>query len=432
MKDRWSKWLGFWLILLLFTSACNQVKKIVTRSSPREAFSEALENSPLNEKYFVRSWQKAWHQAKANPLDITLPYQEKGLFFPDDPEASALQFSARKGETVVIEIFSTVNVFAELYAKDELDEQPMIYFGENEYALSVEIESTGSYILVLQSELLASGRYSLTVRSDASVGFPVSGRNSRSIGSFWGAARDGGKRQHEGVDIFAPKGTPVLAVADGTVRAANNRLGGKVVWHRSDKGQNFYYAHLDSQVVGLQRVKMGDTIGFVGNTGNARYTPPHLHFGIYYRGRGAVDPFPFIDNVRPVVPLVKVDTTWNNRLARIASKAANLRTMPSTRSAPDTVLQQNTVVAIKSATMEWYRVSLPDGKNGFLHASVIDTLQSIPLPLPDSSLLATVNPLFGGQPIDSLDIDTPPDVYGTYGNQQLIRLPTGKFLWMKF
>ena len=97
----------------------------------------------------------------------------------------------------------------------------------------------------------------------------------------------------------------MLATSAGTInRVSVTNLGGKVVWIRDPvRNANIYFAHLDSQVVqNGDRVEVGDTIGFVGNTGNARTTPPHLHFGIYRRGEGAVDPAPFIRPVPRVRP----------------------------------------------------------------------------------------------------------------------------------
>ena len=93
---------------------------------------------------------------------------------------------------------------------------------------------------------------------------------------------------------FAARETPALAVVDGTAQTGTNTLGGNVVWLRGGVfGESFYYAHLDRFAFeGTANVKAGDVIGYVGNTGNARTTSPHLHFGIY--DRGAIDPLPFI------------------------------------------------------------------------------------------------------------------------------------------
>jgi hypothetical protein len=143
-------------------------------------------------------------------------------------------------------------------------------------------------------------------------------------------------RAHQGIDIFAPRGTPAVAATDGVVRrVGENRLGGRVVFlYDPEGGQSLYYAHLDSQTVADgQRVRAGDTLGFVGNTGNARTTAPHLHFGIYRGGEGAVNPFPFVDDQVPRAPaLAARDSAAPGRRARTAS-AAPLRSGPSARAA---------------------------------------------------------------------------------------------------
>lgn len=109
----------------------------------------------------------------------------------------------------------------------------------------------------------------------------------------WGFPRSGGRR-HQGVDIFAAHGTPLYAVADGTIqRLTSNRLGGLSIHLLDDAGDRYYYAHLSSFAVKAgQRVHAGDVIGAVGNTGNARTTPPHLHWQ-QHPGNGApVNPYP--------------------------------------------------------------------------------------------------------------------------------------------
>ncbi len=124
--------------------------------------------------------------------------------------------------------------------------------------------------------------------------FPVSGKSN--IGSYWGDARDAGGRRHEGIDVFASKGTPVVAVTDGYVlEVTEDGIGGKSVTIQSDDYTwRSYYAHLDAQKVSKgQLVKKGQLIGTVGNTGNAKTTPPHLHFGMY-EYRGAIDPLPYV------------------------------------------------------------------------------------------------------------------------------------------
>lgn len=124
---------------------------------------------------------------------------------------------------------------------------------------------------------------------------PVQGVRSAALRDTWGGARSGGRR-HEGIDIFAPRGTPVLSATEGIVsRVGTNNLGGKVVWVIGPGGQRHYYAHLNdyASIQAGQRVQAGSVLGYVGNTGNARGTPPHLHYGIY-TGKGAINPYPLL------------------------------------------------------------------------------------------------------------------------------------------
>ena len=158
-------------------------------------------------------------------------------------------------------------------------------------------------IIRIQPQLLVNQYVTLEIIENPKLAFPVKNGSNKDIQSFWGVERDGGQRRHEGVDIFNKKGTPILAVEDGTIaRVETNILGGKVVWQRLGLfGQSIYYAHLDSQTVSSgQAVKKGDVVGFMGNTGNAKYTASHLHFGIY-TGSGAIDPLLYIQQ-RDTIP----------------------------------------------------------------------------------------------------------------------------------
>lgn len=131
------------------------------------------------------------------------------------------------------------------------------------------------------------------------LGVPVRGIPRASIASTFGAPRSGG-RTHEGVDLFARRGTPVLAAHDGVVvHIGTFRLGGRVIHTVGRRGVMAYYAHLDHVREGLTVgtwVREGETIGFVGNKGNARTTPPHLHFEARPLALGfpARDPVPLL------------------------------------------------------------------------------------------------------------------------------------------
>ena len=123
---------------------------------------------------------------------------------------------------------------------------------------------------------------------------PVEGVRVRAIADTYGAPR-GADRTHQGIDIFAPRGTPVLSATRGVVTSIRDQgLGGKQVWVLGPGRERHYYAHLDDWAFALAAgdlVREGDELGTVGTTGNARGTPPHLHYGIY-TADGPIDPLP--------------------------------------------------------------------------------------------------------------------------------------------
>jgi len=122
---------------------------------------------------------------------------------------------------------------------------------------------------------------------------PVQG--GASFSNTWGARRSGG-RTHKGVDMFNARNTPLLAVADGRVKFSSNSLGGLSTHIYADNGVVYYYTHLERHPTNIssgQRVSKGTVVGFLGNSGNARYTSPHLHFEIR-PGNVAVNPYPTV------------------------------------------------------------------------------------------------------------------------------------------
>jgi murein DD-endopeptidase MepM/ murein hydrolase activator NlpD len=171
-------------------------------------------------------------------------------------------------------------------------------------------------LLLLSAPLLpflGSAWYALRLArmaEPAAYAMPVAGVRRAALRDVWQAPRDGGRRRHEGIDIFARRGTPVQAATEGIVlHVGRNRLGGNVVWVLGPGGQRHYYAHLEryGDVAAGMRVAPGAVLGYVGTTGNARGTPPHLHYGIYTRG-GAIDPYPLLrreDGVSPAPALAR-------------------------------------------------------------------------------------------------------------------------------
>ena len=127
---------------------------------------------------------------------------------------------------------------------------------------------------------------------------PVQGVAASDLRNTFDDGRDGGQRGHEAIDILAPTGTPVLAADDGRiVKLFLSQPGGITVYQFDPSGQfAYYYAHLERYADGLregQMVRRGQVIGHVGDTGNARGTPPHLHYGLYGIN-GARNPHPLL------------------------------------------------------------------------------------------------------------------------------------------
>jgi murein DD-endopeptidase MepM/ murein hydrolase activator NlpD len=151
-------------------------------------------------------------------------------------------------------------------------------------------------LLAVRRPLVALIRYRQPPRE---LVVPVAGVAREKLESSWGAPRSG-HRQHHGIDIFARRGTPILAAAPGVVvRIGHDRLGGNVVWVAGAGARLYYYAHLDAYRPGLsvgEEVEAGRWLGRVGTTGNAQGTPPHLHFGVYPAAQlfRPVDPTPLL------------------------------------------------------------------------------------------------------------------------------------------
>jgi len=146
------------------------------------------------------------------------------------------------------------------------------------------------------------------LQPDSRLGMPVKDVLKKQIANTWHAPR-GTDRFHEGQDIFAPKGTPIFSATSGYVyKIGENNLGGQTVSVIGAGGRVYYYAHLDSYAPGLAEgdpVNAKSLLGYVGTTGNAQGTPPHLHFGVY-TSDGAINPLPLlVDRNAPVLTNVK-------------------------------------------------------------------------------------------------------------------------------
>ena len=129
-----------------------------------------------------------------------------------------------------------------------------------------------------------------------SLPIPVDGVRPEELSSSFDAPRSGGRRHHA-IDIFAPRDTPVRSATDGYVtRRRVLGLGGKTLSIVGPGGSRHYYAHLEdwAEVEVGDYVAEGTIIGFVGNSGNARGGPTHLHYAIYRPWGDAIDPYPLL------------------------------------------------------------------------------------------------------------------------------------------
>lgn len=119
----------------------------------------------------------------------------------------------------------------------------------------------------------------------------------------------------------------------------------------------------------------GDTIGLVGNTGNAVTTPPHLHFGLYVRGEGPVDPWDYIYRSPAELVQVEVDLTELGEWVRVVRDGIRLRERPSLRAHILAELSRDKALRVYGGVGDWYRVRLPDGTSGFVLSRLTERAQ---------------------------------------------------------
>lgn len=370
----------FYIFLCLLHYACKS-PMFGSSASPHEKYSISLKNAKLDSSAMGRAWLNAAAKSLSQPLMISLPYRETGYFDATKIIAAGYRFKLRRGEMLTATLTKKpgtgFGLFMDLW---QVNETGQTDFEEaatvDATQLQVEIKNEAEYILRLQPELLAGGEYTLVIQTGPSLAFPVQESSQPRIGSFWGDPRSGGARSHEGIDIFAPKRSPVVAAIPGTVSVSTNDLGGKVIFLRNrNKNYSLYYAHLDSQIaVEGQYVKTGEVIGLMGNTGNAEHSPPHLHFGIYTMG-GAIDPLPFIDRDRPQPPGITVQISKLNEEVKSKANTKMYSSIPD-KSTTGVATAVNTLMQVIAASASYYKVILPDGMYGFIAGSTVTDLNN--------------------------------------------------------
>ena len=367
--------------VILFTGCEEErVPKPFKPRNDHEAYEQSLKKADLLSTALGQDWAKYAEDALEKPVRISTPYEE--AIYVDDKEATALgyQFNAKRGQKIQISVTKITDdelkTFVDLYRIDGPESFRHVASADSkELLLGFEPRRDANYVLRFQPELLRGGQFKITIENVPTLVFPVAGKTARAIGSFWGAPRDGGRRKHEGVDIFAKRGTPIIAPTDGYVRFAGKRgIGGNVVWLRDSKrSQSLYFAHLNEILVKRgTRVKAGDTLGTVGNTGNARTTPPHLHFGIYQSG--AIDPINHLRAKGPRLRKVSSDMGLLGSDIRL-NRSAKVKADVNSNSGSFTLSKDQIAKAIGINARE-YRIELPDGRTGYISKTLLSPIHS--------------------------------------------------------
>ncbi len=367
-------------LFVLLACSCRQIIKVtdvITQPSAREIYARDFKEDSLH----FAHWQQVFELALQDSTSITLPYLESGRFDPDLMAAAAYRLHLEQGEVLHVRVERADDidpVFLDLFDQksDSLNSvNGIVNIGLKAHKIDFTVKKSGDYKLVVQPGIKVSGSFYLKVYRTPLYHFPVAGKDNAAIQSFWGANRDAGRRSHEGLDIFADRGTPVVAAADGWISSTGNRgLGGKQVWLRAGLfGNSLYYAHLDSIAVGSgKRVKLGDTLGFVGNTGNARTTPPHLHFGIYQGRRGAINPLPYVYMGK--APLISEQNNPLPLQVRVRVFRANLRAAASAKAQKVGQISHLDTLSVLGKSQDWLHIRTLNGKAAYIYENLTEAL----------------------------------------------------------
>lgn len=426
------------ILFIAFLSGCK--KEIVPkRYRPRNEhglYSQSLRQANLLESALGQDWLKSSQKSLENAIKIETPYQEAFFLDPAKAESMGYRFSVKRGQKIGVKAkmlhADSLKLFIDLYRvnDDSLKYYQLVASADStSQQLEFEPRRDADYILRLQPELLRGGRIDVIIQKIPSFSFPVAGRSSRAIESYFGDPRDEGKREHHGVDIFARRHTPIIAPTRAYVKSVATRgIGGNIIWLRDAKGHHLYFAHLQKQFAREHTyVNPGDTIGTVGNTGNAARTPTHLHFGIYKRG--PIDPIYFIKETNITLPAISANLELLGNWVR--TKEKSYLNHPNHLDAPIDTMELYQPMKVIGVVESSYRVVLPTGLIGYINESEIEpaaepilnqlSLEPSPLLLSPSQNSVTKANLPAGEALSIL---------AKHESYWFVRTSVGQFGWI--
>lgn len=410
-------------------------------SNSHEAYVHSLRLAGLAHTAIARDWILASENVMKKPVNVEPPFEE--AFYVDHASAFAVayHFSVLKGQRVEIDVAfdgqKRCRLFMDLFRVRGLsyeDWRLVASANNNEKHLEFEPKQDAEYVVRLQPELLRGGRFTVTIRNMASLGFPVLGYDYRDIGSGFGAPRDGGRRRHHGVDIFARRHTPVIAPSEAFVRrVSESDIGGLNIWlHDAKRNLHLYFAHLQTQDVKQNtNVVLGQRIGTIGNTGNARRTPPHLHFGIYVRGEGPVDPVNFIKKINSTPKEITADLGVLGQWARSKQASVTLKASTASRSLEIARLSSFSAVKVQAAAGNSYRVLLPNGLSGYVPSRNIEPItESLAMQQADWDHKVRAAPMEQAPVVERINGGDEFSVLGQFSGYWLVRVHREMLGWL--
>jgi hypothetical protein len=423
------------VMLIIILGAVAVYFKAHLLPSPHDAYYSALLRDNLNAT--ADRWKAEAQQSLARPLRISLPYSERRLLEADYLQPIAFTFDLKMDALIRVDMYPSTNTRAEVfvdvfYLPDGAAKPKRIgSMTTQEQQLLIAAEHSGQYLVRIQPTHSSLGLIDVAISSPLRYGFPVDTERENAVQSLFGVERDAGTRRHEGIDIFAPRGTPVIAAEAGHVtRTGNTPRGGKHVWVRGGQ-RSFYYAHLDSIAVSTgDRVMRGAVLGTIGNTGNAITTSPHLHFGIYKFAQGAVDPLPLVGRTKLTTtytpPRVEPAPCWLS----VNTDKANLRSGPSLKTTTVTELMRSELLQVDAVAGDWLRVKTGNGTQGFIARRLTETPSESMLTLTENHV-AFLSPDDNAPDIGNFSAHDKLPTLGKFGSFAWVEMPGGVYVWAR-